>query len=58
MKHRTGCAALRHTGSGNSRSLESARRTGRRDSAHQAYIHGPILPMEQPRGLIRRLLGL
>lgn len=57
MTHRTGCAALRYTTSGNSRSLESARRQQRHDSAWRDYVHGTkVLPMEQP-GLWARLFG-
>jgi hypothetical protein len=41
---------------GNSRSLESSRRSHRRDSAWQDHIHGTtILPMEQPGSLARLL---
>jgi hypothetical protein len=42
---------------GNRRSLESSRRSHRRDSAWQDQIHGTtILPMEQP-GFFARLFG-
>jgi hypothetical protein len=46
---------------GNSRSLESSRRSHRRDSAWQDHIHGTtILPMEGDSGFlakIRRVFG-
>lgn len=56
---RTGCAALRHYGTGNTRPWEVSPRDQRRDNAWQAQVHGTrILPMDYGRpGFAVRLAG-